>query len=464
MARGSLSARLLFLTICFVMVVEVLIYVPSIANFRRGFLEQKLMAAQVAALSFEEIPGQEVSDMLEQEILDSADILAVIVLRGDSRQLMLRRPFPYPLVARFGLDKISYFDLLKGAIMTLWRGGEGVIQVSGPTISARHDRVEVVLAETTLYKEMLDFTWNVLGVSILVSLFTAGLVYLSLAFLVSRPIGRIVKSINQFRKNPEGAPEIGLSSTRKDEIGTVERELARLQNEIRKALKQRANLAALGAAVSKVSHDLRNILATAQLSLDRLEAVDNPVVKTTLPRLIRSVDRAIRFCERTLKYGKADEPPPERTRVSLHHLIEEVKLSLGVEDIEELSWRNEVPEDLVAYLDPEQIFRVLLNLGRNSVQAMRRSGDIRFDAEVDAAGEIVLTVSDSGPGIPGPVREHLFVPFKGGSGGSTGLGLAIVRELLQAHGGDIRLEKSDAQGTTFTLRLGPLSSGPEPRA
>ena len=464
MARGSLSARLLFLTICFVMVVEVLIYVPSIANFKRGFLEQKLMAAQVAALSFEEIPGQEVSDMLEQEILDSADILAVIVLRGDSRQLMLRRPFPYPLVDRFGLDEISYFDLLKGAIMTLSRGGEGVIQVSGPTISARHDRVEVVLAETTLYKEMLDYTWNVLGVSILISLFTASLVYMSLVFLVARPIGRIIKSVNRFREDPEGPPKIELPTKRKDEIGTVERELTRLQDEIRKALKQRANLAALGAAVSKVNHDLRNILATAQLSLDRLEAVDNPVVKTTLPRLIGSVDRAIRFCERTLKYGKADEPPPERTRVSLRDLIEDVKLSLGAEDMEDLSWENEVPEDLVAYLDPEQIFRVFLNLGRNSLQAMRSSGDIRFEAEVDAAGEIVLTVSDSGSGIPEPVREHLFVPFRGGSRGSTGLGLVIIRELLQAHGGDIRLEKSDAEGTTFSLRLGPLSSGPEPRA
>ena len=464
MARSSLSARLLFLTILFVMVVEVLIYVPSITNFKRAFLEQKLIAAQVAALSFEEIPGQEVSDMLEEEILESADILAVIVLRGDSRQLMLRRPFPYPLVERFGLDEIGYLDFVKGAIMTLWRGGEGVIQVSGPTMSERHDRVEVVLAETTLYMEMLDFTWNVLGISILISLFTASLVYLSLAFLVTRPIGRIIKNVNRFREDPEGAPQVKLPTKRKDEIGTVERELARLQDEIRKALKQRANLAALGAAVSKVNHDLRNILATAQLSLDRLQSVDNPVVKTTLPRLIGSVDRAIRFCERTLKYGKADEPPPERTRVHLRDLIEDVKLSLGVEDIEDLSWQNEVPEDLVAYLDPEQIFRVLLNMGRNSLQAMRRSGEIRFEAEADAAGEIVLIVSDSGPGIPEPVREHLFVPFRAGSRGSTGLGLVIIRELLQAHGGDIRLEKSDAQGTTFALRLGPLSSGPEPRA
>jgi signal transduction histidine kinase len=445
------------------MVVEVLIYVPSIANFKRGFLEQKLMAAQVAALSLEEIPNQEVSGRLEEEILDSADILAVIVLRGDSRQLMLRRPFPYPLVDRFGLDEVGYFDLLKGAAMTLSRRGKGVIQISGPTISERHDRVEVVLAETTLYAEMMEFTWNVLGVSILISVFTAGLVYLSLALLVTRPIGRITRGVNRFRENPESAPEVETTTTRSDEIGTVERELARMQDEIRKALKQSANLAALGAAVSKVNHDLRNILATAQLSLDRLQAVDNPVVKTALPRLIGSVDRAIRFCERTLKYGRADEPPPERTRVSLHDLVEEVKLSLGAEEMEELSWQNEVPEDLVTYLDPEQIFRVLLNLGRNSVLAMRRSGEIRFATEVDKAGEIMLMVSDSGPGIPGPVREHLFVPFKGGSKGSTGLGLVIARELLQAHGGDIRLQKNDGEGTAFELRLGPLSSGPEPR-
>lgn len=464
MLRSSLSARFLFLTICFVMVVEVLIYVPSIANFRRNYLDQKLMAAQVAALSLEEIPGQEVSDALEEEILNSAGILAVIVLRGDSRQLMLRRPFPYPLVDRFGLDQVSYLDLIKGAAMTLSRRGEGVIQVSGPTISQRHSRVEVVLAESRLYEEMLEFTWNVLGVSLIISFFTAGLVYFSLAFLVTQPMGRITKSIHRFREDPEGAPDVKIATWRQDEIGTVERELARLQDEIRKALKQRANLAALGAAVSKVNHDLRNILATAQLSLDRLQAVDNPVVETTLPRLIGSVGRAIHFCERTLKYGKADEPLPERTRVPLHGLIEEVRLSLGADEMADLSWQNEVPQDLVAYLDPEQFFRVLLNLGRNSLLAMKGRGKICFEAEADAAGEIVMTFSDSGPGIPESIREHLFVPFKGGAKGSTGLGLVIVRELLQAHGGDIRLQKSDARGTTFTLHLGPLSSGPEPRA
>ena len=131
--------------------------------------------------------------------------------------------------------------------------------------------------------------------------------------------------------------------------------------------------------------------------------------------------------------------------------------------MEGFEWRNDVPEDLMAYLDPEQIFRVLLNLSRNAVLAMGGKGEICFSAKTDPSGEIVVMVADNGPGIPGPAREHLFVPFRAGSKGGTGLGLAIARELLQAHGGDIRLSESDGDGTRFELRLGPLSTGPEPR-
>ncbi len=461
LARHSLGARLLFLTVLFVMVVEVLIYVPSLTNFRTGYLGEKLIAAQIAALSLEEIPGQEVSTALEAELLNSADILAVIVIRGDSRQLMLRKAFPFPLVGRFGLDKISYLDLVADSIATLRRGGEGVIQVSGPSITPRHDRVEVVLSEAGLYREMLDFTRNILGVSIIISLFTASLVYLSLAFLVTRPIERITASLNRFRENPEDDSGLMPASGRTDEIGTVERELVRMQDQVRRSLKQKSNLAALGAAVSKINHDLRNILATAQLSSDRLQTVDNPTVRAALPRLIGSIDRAIRLCERTLRYGKADEPAPERTRVRLSALIDEVGLSLGAGDLKDLRWENAVGGDLLANVDPEQMFRIVLNLGRNALAAMKDKGEVRFEARDSGKGEIILLVSDNGPGVPPRVREHLFVPFMGGSQGSTGLGLAIVRELLHAHGGDIRLVKSDEAGTTFELMLGPESGAVE---
>jgi signal transduction histidine kinase len=262
----------------------------------------------------------------------------------------------------------------------------------------------------------------------------------------------MTKSVTAFRAAPENTP-IDLSvEGRADEIGIVMRELAAMQNEIRAALIQKKHLAQLGASVSKINHDLRNILSSAQMVSDHLSSVDNPVVQKLAPRFVKAIDRAIRLCENTLKYGKAGVEKPDLTSVNLKHIIEEVCLSLGVTDLGTIHIIPDFPEDFTIRADSDQIFRVFLNLSRNAVQAMKDGGEITFSAQKED-DQTIIDIKDNGPGIPGQIKATLFQPFHGSSNGGAGLGLAISKEILEAHGGTLELVKSDGNGSHFRIVL-----------
>ncbi|GEQ97727.1 ATPase [Iodidimonas gelatinilytica] len=461
--RSSLSSRLLLLTICFVMVVEVFVYVPSIAQFRRSFLEQRITAAQIAALSLVEAPDHAISKDLEFALLRTAGVKAVSLQLGDRRQLMMEGDAPARIDARYDLRKSSIPNMIGDAFVTLARGGKGTIMVSGePLRRLGEEEISIILDESALFDAMALYSRNVMVLSVIISVFTAGLVFLTLHFLMVRPMRQITRSMVAFRQRPDDPERAIVPSDRHDELGVAERELARMQEELRLALNQRKRLAHVGAAVSKVNHDLRNILATAQLSSDRLMMIDDPKVRDMSSRMISAIDRAIVLCERTLKYGRADEPPPKKRTFNLHDLIEDVRASVGLDLQEEnasddgpkVHLDNAVQKDFALYADPDHMFRVLMNLVRNAANILERTGG-RVAVTAERKGEChFVRVSDTGPGLSKKARENLFVPFKGSTGArGTGLGLAIVAELVEANGGRVALEHSDDSGTTFVIEL-----------
>ena len=300
---------------------------------------------------------------------------------------------------------------------------------------------------------MLDYSRRILALSIVISLITATLVYLSLQLLMVRPMRRITESMMAFHSAPEDASKDVTPSGRSDEIGVAQRELAQMQADLRAALKQKDRLAALGTAVSKINHDLRNILATAQIVSDRLGASADPEVRHLTPTLIDSIDRAISLCGRTLTFGSADEPPPQRGVFALSELVDDVGATVGLPADDRIVWLNEVPAALPVEADREQMFRVFLNLGRNSIQAIAGNGTIRVTAK-SADDKVTIDFADSGQGMNEKAQTHLFKPFTGTSRtGGSGLGLAIARDLMRAHGGDIRLLRTGPEGTTFRLEL-----------
>jgi signal transduction histidine kinase len=466
--RGvGLSAKLLLLTIVFVMLAEVLIFVPSVANFRISWLTDRVTAAQLAALAAEAVPGGVVPDGLRTELLRTAQVRAVAIKRSNERRLVLPpdggsqvdETFDFRASARpTGLwnGLTLRLKLIWEALSVFW-GPEGrTIRVIGEPRMNPGDFIEVVLPEAPLRAAMVRYGLNVMGLSVIISVITAALVYFALNGLFVQPMMRMARNMLSFSQNPADASRIILPTERKDEIGTAERELAHMQSELTQTLQQKNRLAALGLAVSKISHDLRNMLASAQLLSDRLAMMSEPSVKALAPRLIASLDRAITLCDSTLRFGRAEEAPPRRELFMLHPLVKDVGDSLSLPREGTIDWTVGIGDALQVDADRDHMFRILSNLCRNALQALEQQEAVKGHIEVTAKRDgrtVTIAVTDDGPGVPEKARAHLFQAFQGSARkGGTGLGLAVAQELITAHGGMIRLRETQ-KGASFEITI-----------
>ncbi len=449
----SLSARLLVLTLLFVMLAEILIFVPSIAFFRLNYLEKKVDFAHLATLSLLASPDNVVSEELREELLFRVGARSVVLHGANSRLLILRENMPYIIDAEYNLAEDNPFLLIEDAFESMITGPGRIIRILSPIENEPNSQLEVVIDEAPLIREMYKYAWNIFWVSLLISILAAILVYFALHWLMVRPMRRLSENMSRFRKAPEAVTTAPVSTRRRDEIGIAEREFEILQTRLRAALKQKQHLVALGTAVTKISHDLRNILSTSQIVSDSLAEIEDPKVQKIVPRLMTSIDRAIELCTQTLKFGRADEREPRKERFLLESLVNEVRTSVGLRENEGVVWRNVIPAGMMLHADREQFYRILLNLCRNAFQAMEGKGTLEI--RVCRQGpRTLIRIIDTGPGLPEKAKEHLFEPFSGSArAGGTGLGLSIVRELVVAHGGDITLESTGPAGTIFRIEL-----------
>ncbi|MFZ0423723.1 MAG: HAMP domain-containing sensor histidine kinase [Xanthobacteraceae bacterium] len=456
--RFGLSGKLLVLTILFVMIAEVLIYVPSVANFRLMWLNDRLATGYTAALVLDAAPNGVVSDALAKQILNSIGARAVAMKMGSRRRMLAIDDMPPPISDDFDMRDVKNFDAIVDAFRMLANTHTkgAVMRVVGPAPMGG-EYIELIMDEPPLRQAMLRYSVDILLLSLLISGITATLVYLALHYMFVRPMRRITANMTAFRADPENPDRVIASSGRADEIGTAERELAAMQTELASMLHQKNRLAALGLAVSKINHDLRNLLASAQLFSDRLARIPDPGVQRFAPKLMHALERAIAFCQSTLSYGRVQEPPPDRKPILLEPLVEEVHETLGLPADGPIRWIDAVERDLIVEADQDQLFRILLNLSRNALQALesRAAHDpgrdqIRITGRREGA-VVVIEVSDTGPGFSEKAQAHMFEAFQGSTRtGGSGLGLAIAAELVRAHGGDIRL----VEGTIgATLRL-----------
>lgn len=449
MPLTSLSARLLVLIVFFIMLGEVLIFVPSVARFRMTWFDNHIAAGEIAALALEASPSGRLDDNLVGKLLSRVGARGVIVHRPNGVELALDSPMPVKPDLTLDLTRTSMFGAIRGSLMALVRNDDRILRVLGPSPTGNGDTVELILDEAPLRHQLWLFGIHVLELSIGLSLLTAALVYLSLQWALVRPMRRITASMMAFREDPEDPARMIAPSRRRDEIGVAERELATLQQTVRQALTQRARLAALGTAVTKINHDLRNTLATARLVTDSLMASAAPEVHRLLPRLIEAIDRAVALCTRTLDFSRAEAAPLALTRFLLAPLVDEV--GIGLAPAEGFMHTTAVPPDLEVEADRDQLYRVLSNIARNAVEAGARR--LQVAAMRERAG-IIIDVADDGPGLPKKARDNLFRPFFGSARpGGSGLGLAIARELARAHGGNLVLIASNDTGTRFRITL-----------
>ncbi len=464
MARGrfrlGLSGKLLVLTTLFVMIAEIMIYVPSIANFRIMWLTDRLAAAHTAALVLDAAPSGMVPESLAMQILDSVGAKAVAMKIGQQRRLLVRRNFSADSVHQYiDVRNVSAYDAIVDAFRTLLLSKDSdVVRAVGPAPRGG-EFVEIIVENGPLREAMWLYSRNILVISLLISGITAALVYFALHYMFVRPMNRITQNITQFRRDPENTSRVMAPSGRDDEIGTAERELSEMEHDLADMLSQKSRLAALGLAVSKINHDLRNILSSAQLFSDRLAALPDPKVQQFAPKLLRSLERAIALCQSTLSYGAVRELPPDRRHVLFDELVEEVRETLGAKPEFGIRWIYSIERGLAVDADREQMLRVLINLARNAVQALESRApnepsrdQIRITGRREGA-VAVIELADTGPGLSEKARLHLFEAFQGSTrAGGTGLGLTIAAELVRSHGGEIRLVDGTI-GATFRITI-----------
>lgn len=459
LTRLGLSAKLLLVTVLFVMLAEVLIYLPSIANFRRNWLHDRIAAAQVAALVLEGAPEDGLPEGSENRLLMGVGARAIAARVGGARRLLSLDSMPPPEVSRsIDLRKLDWMSAINEAVAVLVAPATMPIRVVGEAVGGA-DFVEIVIDEAPLRRAMLKFSWSLLLISLLITGLTALAVYIALNALIIGPIRHLAANVMEFEADPENPRRIIEPSLRADEIGEAERALARMEATLADELRTKKHLAELGLAVSKINHDLRNMLAAAQLMSDQLIETRDAKIRRFAPRLIATLGRAIDFCQATLAYGRAAEATPAIRDVPLRQLVAEQAEMLGLGDGKQPRFENRIPPELSAPCDPDQMARVLTNLMRNSIQALTRAGADAGDQPLlivtggPENGSVALRIIDNGPGVPERARANLFQAFRGSvTPGGTGLGLAVAAELVRLHGGSIALETSEV-GAVFAVML-----------
>jgi signal transduction histidine kinase len=446
----GLSARLLILTAIFILLAEAFIYIPSIARYRKVYLLDHMEKAHLAVLSLEAAPDKMVNDDLRDLLLQHAEAYGIILIEGHKRMLVLSKEMPPKTDLNIDMADQSWIPMVLDAFDTLFQKENRILRIKGNSPRNPAVSIEVILDEAPLQVEMADYSQRILNLSLVISLITGILVYISLHGLLVRPIRKLARNMADFRESPEDENTIIIPSHRRDEIGQTEAELHAMQGELRKLLRQKDRLASIGSAVAKINHDLRNSLSKTMLISDQIAGSTDEKVQKLAPQLCQSVDQAIDLCAQTMDYVANATPRLDKELFYLHDLVDEV--IAHVEDLHDQTTQveNHVDELAEAEGDITQLRRVLVNLVRNALQMGATCVTITND-------KCTVDVIDNGPGLPNKAQTNLFKPFSVSTRrGGTGLGLVIARDIMRAHGGDLNLQQTSEQGTTFRLSLPEL--------
>jgi signal transduction histidine kinase len=465
--RFGLASRVLLLNTAFVMAAAAIIYFPAFANYRDSWLRQRLSRAYTAALVLDAAPRSMVPPELSRELLDSVGARIIVLSKHGTKQILAASDMPQSVDQVYDLRETG-FEPLAGAVGMLMAPPGRVITVVGEAPRGG-ESIAITMDEAPLTKALRAYSLRLAAVTVFVSLIVANLATIAIHFMVLRPVRRLTDSLIEFGANSENpCRRIIVPSGGSQEIARAEEELANMQTALLRELNEKEHLAALGLAVAKISHDMRNLLTAAQLLSDRLANVADPLAQRLAPKLVATIDRAVRFCQATLAYGRDADEPPKPAPFSLRELTAEVMEMVQLEAPRDIEFVNAASEDFEITADREQIFRVLMNLVRNGAQALESTSPqpgqprritVTSWQEDDMA---VIEVADTGPGVPQGMRERLFTPFGSGRSGGSGLGLVIAADLVRGHGGTLRLitdRDVESSGAVFRVTLPQAGSG-----
>lgn len=267
----SLSAKILLLTMACLFLGEVLIFVPSIARFRANYLEERIAAARLASLGADDAA---LPEMDKADALSHAGVLALTVHGAHGRTVKLGEPVP--VAADFDLRDESWDGLIRDADRGAAPSRHAPDQRTGPSLQELGTTVEITIAEAPVEVAMVDYSIRIVSVSVILSLLVAGMMIVGLQRMIVRPARPDHRDHRRVPGRPDAAVDREVTG-RRDRRGGAGLLIMRLRPACRADREDR--LAALGAGMSRIGHDLRNILSTAVLISDRLEASADPAVR-----------------------------------------------------------------------------------------------------------------------------------------------------------------------------------------
>lgn len=459
-----LSSKLLLLTIGFVMLAEMLLFIPSIALERQNWLSERTQQAGLLAQALTGVPDYEASEILTLQFMTDTDVMLMAAKRDGMTELMLGSP-PDEIGGMIALDlrEKQRFPSLVAPFQDIFSDGDEVLRVTAKSPVFGQDALELLIPREKLRLALLDYLKRIFWLSLIIAIITGGLIYFAMSAMIIRPVQQLAEDMTAFREDPERRRFARSRTKRKDEIGQLQREFMDVKQSQRAAFRQRERLAGLGLAVAKINHDLRNVLSSALLISDRLSMNPDEKMSTMGERLTRTVERGISLTDDVLSYSKAETADPQLQATRIAFTLGEAAADV-IAQFPVTRFRNTVPTDLMVRTDPDHAYRIFHNLFRNAAQAMVAHGceDCRLHVSADIVdGLAEIRIADTGPGLPKRALENLFQAFSGGQAHnagttSTGLGLSISKELAKAQGGDLNLMSSDASGTRFVLTL-PLA-------
>jgi len=467
-ARG-LSAKLLLMTISFVMLAESVLFIPSAAIYRQTWLMDRVQQAQILAQAITGVPDYKASEMLSKDFMKQTYVELVALKKDGTTELVLGAPPESDNFISVDMTNPEGRPLFRDSFADFFSSGNEHLRIVAYANAQPDDgqaqiervnepRLELIIPREKLREALWNYFERILLLSIVIAVITGGLIYLSMVLLIVRPLQLLLARMRVFRKNPQYRQDIQRSRNRKDEIGELEREFFDLQQSLRAAFRQRERLAGLGLSTAKINHDLRNVLTTALLVSDRLTLQKDPKVVDMGEKLVKTVERGVGLTEEVLSYSRAETADPDTQDVRLAFLLGEVAAdTMG--HFPDMDFRNNVPTQVMVKADPDHVYRILHNLFRNAAMAMENSPKQSIQVEAEVTDEMVhLCIIDSGPGLPERAQKNLFLAFAASKGeaGSTGLGLSISKELAVAQNGDLRLMGTSPSGTHFQLSL-PVS-------
>jgi signal transduction histidine kinase len=464
----GLAARVLAVTIGFVLLAMSLFYVTRLTAHREMLLHGKIGAVQTTVDAFgmagPTLPPQELS----QKILNSVDVKWMAIETPAGRREFVTAGGPLESVESIKTDDTSYFESMAATFHALFAAPGTVVKLSAPA-QANEPAIEFAFDESTLVQSLRRVSYNFLTISLTIAAVVTCVLWSALWRMVLQPVRRLTSNIIAFGESPQDASRVIEPTGRGNEIGRAETALAVMQGSLAHELAQGKRLAELGMAVARINHDLRNILSAAQLISDRLATIPDPLAQRLAPRLVATLDRAIQFCQSTLTYGASRELPPSRRRFDLSELVSQVVEAGTAEHEVAIDYNIDIPPRFCVYADPDHMLRVLENLSRNAAQALMAKGAtdgrpkaIRF-AAIRTDGLALVEISDTGPGFPPDQHDRIFEPFhKSTSDVGAGLGLAIAADLVTRNGGAIALAPAKADdfycGARFLIKL-PTAEG-----